>query len=159
MEASPANFLFRFLFVSIILWVIFIFAARILAWALSRIVGASVGFRVGGWKCLRDVVLKFKKGSVESVSIGEIRLSLRQSLVKLGAGFFSRDPKLQVLICDLEIVMRTSKSKKGTTQGRQKTKTNKPRASGRGKWMVIANVARFLSISVTELALKVVVIY
>jgi len=99
------------------------------------------------------------QGSVESVSIGEIRLSLRQSLVKLGAGFFSRDPKLQVLICDLEIVMRTSKSKKGTTQGRQKTKTNKPRASGRGKWMVIANVARFLSISVTELALKVVVIY
>lgn len=154
MEASPANFLFRFLFVSIILWVIFIFVARILAWALSRIVGASVAFRIGGWKCLRDVVLKFKKGSVESVSIGEMRLSLRQSLVKLGVGFFSRDPKLQVLICDLEIVMRTSKSKRGATKGRHKTKTNKLRSSGRGKWMVIANVARFLSISVTELVLK-----
>ncbi|KAK7293662.1 hypothetical protein RJT34_16534 [Clitoria ternatea] len=57
--------------------------------------GASVGFRVGGWKCLRDVVLKFKKGAVESVSISEIKLSLRQSLVKLGVGFMSRDPKLQ----------------------------------------------------------------
>lgn len=154
MAASPAKFLFRFLFISIILWVIFIFVARLLAWALSRVVGASVGFRVGGWKCLRDVVVKFQKGSVESVSIGEIRLSLRQSLVKLGVGFFSRDPKLQVLICDLEVVMRISESKKGTTKGTQKTRTNKPRSAGRGKWMVIANIARFLSISVTELALK-----
>lgn len=37
------------------------FASRLLAWILSRIVGASIGFRVGGWKCLRDVVVKFKK--------------------------------------------------------------------------------------------------
>lgn len=39
----------------------FRFVARLLAWALSRVVGASVRFRVGGWKCLRDVVVKFKK--------------------------------------------------------------------------------------------------
>ncbi|KNA17373.1 hypothetical protein SOVF_080580 [Spinacia oleracea] len=154
MSTSPAKFLFRFLFVSIILWVIFIFVARLLAWALSRVVGASVRFRVGGWKCLRDVVVKFKKGPVESVSIGEIRLSLRQSLVKLGVGFLSRDPKLQVLICDLEVVTRKTKSNKGTTKGTQKTKTRKPRSAGRGKWMVIANIARFLSVSVTDLALK-----
>jgi len=31
------------------------------AWILSRILGASVRFRVGGWKCLRDVVVKFNK--------------------------------------------------------------------------------------------------
>lgn len=37
------------------------FASGLLAWILSRILGASVGFRVGGWKCLRDVVVKFKK--------------------------------------------------------------------------------------------------
>lgn len=154
MSASPAKFLFRFLFVSIILWVVFIFVARLVAWALSRVVGASVAFRVGGWKCLRDVVVKFNKGPIESVSIGEIRLSLRQSLVKLGVGFLSRDPKLQVLICDLEVVMRTTKSNKGKTKGTEKTKNRKPRSSGRGKWMVIANIARFLSVSVTDLALK-----
>lgn len=37
------------------------FASRLVAWILSRLMGASVGFRVGGWKCLRDVVVKFKK--------------------------------------------------------------------------------------------------
>ncbi|KAA8538196.1 hypothetical protein F0562_027804 [Nyssa sinensis] len=148
MAASPAKFLFGFLFVSIILWLIFIFASSLLAWILSRIMGASVGFRVSGWKCLRDVVVKFKKGAVESVSVGEIRLSLRQSLVKLGVGFMSRDPKLQVLICDLEIVMRPS------TKSSKKSRSRKPRTSGRGKWMVVANIARFLSVSVTELVVK-----
>lgn len=39
----------------------FRFAARLLAWILSHVMGASVGFRVGGWKCLRDVAVKFKK--------------------------------------------------------------------------------------------------
>lgn len=106
MDASPAKFLFGFLFASVILWGIFVFASSMLAWVLSRAMGASVSFRVGGWKCLRDVVVRFNKGAVESVSIGEIRLSIRQSLVKLGVGFMSRDPKLQVLICDLEVVMR-----------------------------------------------------
>lgn len=37
------------------------FVVRLVAWALSRVVGASVAFRVGGWKCLRDVVVKFNK--------------------------------------------------------------------------------------------------
>uniref|UniRef100_A0A5B7AFH2 FMP27/BLTP2/Hobbit GFWDK motif-containing RBG unit domain-containing protein n=1 Tax=Davidia involucrata TaxID=16924 RepID=A0A5B7AFH2_DAVIN len=148
MAVSPAKFLFGFLFISIILWLIFIFASSLLAWILSRIMGASVGFRVGGWKCLRDVVVKFKKGAVESVSVGEIRLSLRQSLVKLGVGFMSRDPKLQVLICDLEIVMRPS------NKSTKKSRSQKSRTSGRGKWMVVANIARFLSVSVTELVVK-----
>ncbi|GAB2289692.1 hypothetical protein Dimus_024000 [Dionaea muscipula] len=148
MDASPSKFLFQFLLFSIILWVIFIFAARLLALALSRIVGASVGFRVGGWKCLRDVVVKFKKGAIESVSVGEVRVSLRQSLVKLGFGFLSRDPKLQVLICDLEVVTRPF------NKGNKTSSSRKPRTSGKGKWMVIANVARFLSVSVTDLVLK-----
>ncbi|GAB4839472.1 hypothetical protein Ancab_028995 [Ancistrocladus abbreviatus] len=153
MAASPAKFLFRFLFFSIILWIIFILAARLLALALSRIVGASVRFRIGGWKCLRDVVVKFNKGAVESLSVGEIRLSLRQSLVKLGVGFFSRDPKLQILISDLEVVMRPSNNGKSKT-GSRKPRTSGKGKSGMGKWTVIANVARFLSVSVTDLALK-----
>ncbi|KAK4850773.1 hypothetical protein QYF36_009700 [Acer negundo] len=151
MAASPVKFLFGFLMVSIILWMLFIFASRLLAWILSRLVGASVRFRFGGWKCLKDVVVKFKKGAVESVSVGEIKLSLRQSLVKLGVGFISKDPKLQVLICDLEIVMRQSSKRS------QKAKPQKPRTSGsssRGKWTVVANIARFLSISVTDMVVK-----
>ncbi|KDP41499.1 hypothetical protein JCGZ_15906 [Jatropha curcas] len=150
MAASPVKFLFGFLMISITLWMLFIFASRLLAWILSRIIGASVGFRVGGWKCLRDVVVKFRKGAIESISVGEIRLSLRQSLVKLGVGFISRDPKLQVVICDLEVVMRPSN--KGTPKTR--TQRSKPRNSGRGKWMVLANIARFLSVSITELVVK-----
>lgn len=148
MAASPVNFLFGFLLLSITLWLLFIFASGLLAWILSWILGASVGFRVGGWKCLRDVVVKFKKGAVESVSVGEIKLSLRQSLVKLGVGFISRDPKLQVLICDLEVVMRPSNKSPG------KKKTRKSRASGRGKWMIVGNIARYLSVCVTDLVLK-----
>lgn len=148
MAASPVNFLFGFLLLSVTLWLLFIFASTLLAWILSKILGASVGFRVGGWKCLRDVVVKFEKGAVESVSVGEIKLSLRQSLVKLGVGFISRDPKLQVLICDLEVVMRPSNKSPG------KKKTRKSRASGRGKWMIIGNIARYLSVFVTDLVLK-----
>ncbi|KAM1023416.1 hypothetical protein ACFX2A_045286 [Malus domestica] len=83
------------------------FYSRLLAWILSRVVGASIRFRFGGWKCIRDLMVEFKKGAVESVSVGEIKLSLRQSLVKL-FGFISKDPKLKVLICDLEVVMRPS---------------------------------------------------
>ncbi|XP_047307389.1 protein SABRE [Impatiens glandulifera] len=143
MSASPVSFLFGFLFISIILWLFFMFASQLLAWILSRILGASVQFRVGGWKCLRDVSVKFKKGAVESVSVGEIKLSFRQSLVKL-------DPKLQVLISDLEVVMRSS------TKSSLKTRSRRSRSSGsgRGKWMVVVNVARFLSFSVTELLVK-----
>ncbi|RZC51991.1 hypothetical protein C5167_020418 [Papaver somniferum] len=153
MAFSPIRFLFLFLLLSVIGWVVFIFAARLLAWILSRVMGASVGFRVAGWNCLRDVVVKFKKGAVESVSVGEIKLSLRQSLVKLGVGFISRDPKLQLVICDLEIVIRTPA--KSVKKARSRSKSGRSRSSGRGKWMVVANMARFLSVSVTELIVKV----
>ncbi|RXH92588.1 hypothetical protein DVH24_033484 [Malus domestica] len=164
MAASPVNFLFCFLVICITLWLLFIFSSRLLAWILSRVVGASIRFRFGGWKCIRDLVVEFKKftylfimtwlskgGAVESVSVGEIKLSLRQSLVKL-FGFISKDPKLQVLICDLEFVMRPS------SRSTAKAKPRKPRTtkanSGRGKWMVVANIARYLSVSITDLVLK-----
>lgn len=86
---------------------------------------------------------------MESISVGEIKLSLRQSLVKLGVGIISKDPKLQFLISDMEIVLRPS------TKSLKKAKSRKPRTSGRGKWMVVANIARYLSVSVTEIVLKV----
>ncbi|XP_077234098.1 protein SABRE-like isoform X2 [Tasmannia lanceolata] len=148
MASSPVKFLFMLLIVCVFGWIIFIFAARLLAWFLSRIMGASVGFRVAGCNCLRDVNVKFRKGAVESVSVGEIKLSLRQSLVKLGFSFISRDPKLQLLICDLEVAIRSPERRLKTT------KPQRSRSAGRGTWMVVANIARFLSVSVTELVVK-----
>ncbi|CAB4267323.1 unnamed protein product [Prunus armeniaca] len=149
MAASPVNFLFFFLVICITLWLFFM----LLAWILSRVVGASIRFRFGGWKCIRDLVVEFKKGAVESVSVGEIKLSLRQSLVKL-FGFISKDPKLQVLICDLEVVMRPSNRSTPKAKSRRDP-SRRPRKSGRGKWMmVVANIARYLSVSITDLVLK-----
>ena len=37
----------------------------------------------------------------------------------------------------------------------KKIRSQKPRSSGRGKWMVVANMARFLSVSISDLVLKV----
>ncbi|XP_061345729.1 protein SABRE-like [Gastrolobium bilobum] len=150
MAVSPANFVFAFLLFCVTLTLVFIFASGLLAWILSRILGASVGFCVGGCNSLRDVVVKFKKGAVESVSIGEIKLSLRHSLVKLCVSFNSWDPKLQVLICNLEVSMRPSNK----SPGKKKTRKSSARPLDRGKWMIIGNIARYLSVSVTDLVLK-----
>ncbi|OAY71523.1 Protein SABRE [Ananas comosus] len=149
MASSPVKFVSVFLVVSVVGWVVFTFASRLLAWFLSRILKASVGFRVAGCNCLRDVNLKFRKGAVESVSIGEIKLSFRKSLVKLGFSFISKDPKLQLLICDIEVIMRSSEQRKRTSKHR------KSRSTGKGKWLVITSMARFLSVTVTDLVVKV----
>ncbi|XP_068654022.1 protein SABRE-like isoform X2 [Aristolochia californica] len=153
MAPSPVKFLFTLLLTCIFGWIIFIFTARLLAWVLSRIMGASVGFRVAGCNCLRDVNVKFKKGAVESVSVGEIKLSLRKSLVKLGFSFISRDPKLQLLICELEVVIRQPEPR---VRKDRPQRPAKPHTSGsRGKWMLVANMARFLSVHITDLVIKV----
>lgn len=91
----------------------------------------------------------FFQGAIESVSASEIKLSVRKSLVKIGVG---RDLKGQVLICDLEVVMRSSTS----TESIPKAKSHKPRTSGRGKWLMVANIARFLSVSVADMVVKVI---
>ncbi|KAK1379101.1 Golgi-body localization protein domain [Heracleum sosnowskyi] len=149
-----ATYFLGFIFSSIFIpWLLIRFGSSLVALIVGRIVGASVKFRVGGCNCLRDVVVKFRKGAIESVSIGEIRLSLRQSLAKLGVGFISRDPKLQVIICKLEVTLRTPQ--KGTQKKTRPRKSgSSSKKSGKGKWMVIANVARLLSVSITELVLK-----
>ncbi|KAL9665175.1 hypothetical protein QQ045_020586 [Rhodiola kirilowii] len=148
MTVSPVKFLFGFLLVSIVLWLLFISANRLIARILGRLAKATIEFRLGGWKCLREVVVKFEKGPVASVSVGEVRLSLRRSLLNLGFGCAYRDSKLQILISDLEVVMRHS------GKSAQKVRSRKASNSGRGKWMVLANMARFLSVSVTELNFK-----
>lgn len=76
-------------------------------------------------------------------------------MVNLGGDFISRDPKLQLLIADVEVVTRISDktSKKPTSRKPKKSSGGKP---GKGKVMAVANIARFLSLSVRELAVKVV---
>lgn len=64
-------------------------------------------------------------------------------------GFIYRDPKLQVLISDLEVVIRPS------SKSPRKLKSRKSSASGRGKWMIVANIARYLSVCVADLVVKV----
>nr|XP_043614487.1 protein SABRE-like [Erigeron canadensis] len=152
---SPVKFLFIFLFASVTFWLILLFASRFVASFLSRVLKASVVLRLCGWRSLRDVKIKFERGAVESISVGEIKLSLRKSLVKLGVGFISRDPKLLFVISDLEVITRTpdKSSKKATPQ--KPKKSSKSSASKQGKKvMVVGNVARFFSLSVRELAVK-----
>ncbi|KAK7275854.1 hypothetical protein RIF29_16980 [Crotalaria pallida] len=150
MAVSPANFVFGFFLFCTVVSLGFIFSCGLLVWILSRILGASVGFRIGGCNCLRDVVVKFKKGAVESVTIGEIKLSLRNYLINLGVGFSSWDPKLQLLICNFEVVMGPSKK----SPGKKKTRKSRSRVFSRGKWIIISNVAKYLSLCVRDLVLK-----
>ncbi|KAK9070488.1 hypothetical protein SSX86_010890 [Deinandra increscens subsp. villosa] len=149
---SPVKFLFTFLFASVALWLLLLFASRLVALFLSKVLKASVGFRLCGFRRLKDVRIKFERGAVESVSVGEIKLCLQKSLVKLGVDFISRDPKLQLLINDLEVVTRISDkgSKKSAPQKGKKSSGKQ----GKGNVMVVANIARFLSLSVRELVVK-----
>lgn len=75
------------------------------------------------------------------MSVGEIKLSLRHS-------------KMQVLICDLQVVMRSTTS----TTNLQNSEIQKSRTSGRVNWKVVANVASFLSVSVTNMVVKVILV-
>ncbi|KAE8682182.1 hypothetical protein F3Y22_tig00111273pilonHSYRG00174 [Hibiscus syriacus] len=141
-------FLFGLLVISVTSWIVFIFALRLLFWILSKTVGVSIEFRLGGWNCLKDIAVKLKKGALESISVGEIKLSLCQSSVKFGTDRVSKSLKLQLLTSKPEIVLRPpSKSSK-------KAKSRKS-SSGKGKKLMAGgNIARFLSVSITDLALK-----
>jgi hypothetical protein len=67
----------------------------------------------------------------------------------------SWNPKLQLLIRNLEVVTRPtikSPEKKKTQKPKSKSKT---RSLSTGKWRTIVNIARYFSFSLTELVLKV----
>lgn len=98
------------------------------------------------------------QGAVESVSIGEIKLSFRRCLVEHGVGKSSWDPKLQLVICNLEIVTRPPiKSSESSEIKKKKPKKSSGGSSGKGKgkWKTISNIAKYLSLSVTNVVLKV----
>jgi len=97
------------------------------------------------------------QGAVESISIGEIKLSFRRCLVEHGAGFSSWDPKLQLIICNLEVVTRppikSSEIKK--KKPKKSSGGSSSKGKGKGKWKTISNIARYLSLHVTNIVVKV----
>ncbi|KAK8919195.1 hypothetical protein KSP39_PZI021895 [Platanthera zijinensis] len=131
-------------------WVVSRFAARLLAWFLSRVMTASVEFEVAGCNSLRDITLKFSKGTIDYISIGEIKLTLGRSLPKMGCRSMYSHLRLQLLICDLEVVIKKPElsNKKGKSQGSNSSKKGK-------LLLTIANITRFLSVSIKEIVIKV----
>ncbi|RDY06294.1 Protein SABRE, partial [Mucuna pruriens] len=75
-------------------------------------------------------------GPIESVSIGEIKLSSRQSLVEVGVGSTSWDPKLQLVICNLEVVTRPSIKSSGEKKKPRKSSSGGSSGKGKGKGSV-----------------------
>ncbi|VFQ99015.1 unnamed protein product [Cuscuta campestris] len=146
-----AVFSAKFFFLPVIIWILFRVTTKLIFLILRCVMGVTVEFHVSGMRSLRNVVVKLKKGSVESISVGEIRLSLRHLLAKLGTGVLSRGPKLKVLIYDLEIVMKATRTATQNKRSRSSQKTRKP---GCRKWMFLANMARFLSVSITKLSFR-----
>ncbi|KFK32806.1 hypothetical protein AALP_AA6G290500 [Arabis alpina] len=141
------------------IFVIFFFALlwaffKSLPWILQHFAGITLSFQFHGWNCLTDVVLHFNKGSIESIFVGEFKANLNESLVELFAKAFIHDPKVIFSICDLKIVTRPSTSSKGP----RKSKTRKSRSSGggggKGKLMLLANVGRFFSVSMTNMVVQ-----
>lgn len=150
MELTPPNFLALFLFLSVTGWLLFTFAARLAAWMLSRMIGAELRFRIGGLNCLKDISLNLKKGTLESLLIGELRVRTCRPSMDSRSNEFGRGSMLQVLLYDAEVVLR-KKAKESSTKGHRRKK----HPSGRGKWMVLANIAKYVTVSVVELVVQV----
>ncbi|CAH2061505.1 unnamed protein product [Thlaspi arvense] len=130
-----------------VVWIFF----KSLPWILRCFAGITLSYQFDGWNCLKDVVLHFKKGSIESITIGEFKASLSQSLVELCAKALIQDPKVIFSICDLKIVTRPSS--KGPRK-KSKSKTRKSRSGGKGKLMLLANIGRFFSVSMTNMVVQ-----
>lgn len=88
------------------------------------------------------------QGPLASLAIGEVRFSFRKQLSAL-----LREYKFQLFISDVEIVMQKNV---GTTKRRsKKSRSNRNPTSERRKWIVTANLSKYLKFSITELVLKV----
>ncbi|KAK7301093.1 hypothetical protein RJT34_11953 [Clitoria ternatea] len=95
-----------------------------------------------------------QKGAIESVSIGEIKLCLRHSLDGNSVGLVSRGPKLQLLICNLEVAMGPSSKSSEKKKTRKSSAHGSGKGKGKGKWKTISNIARYLSVCLTDFVLK-----
>lgn len=95
-----------------------------------------------------EIICYAFQGGIESILIGEIKLTLRESL-------FSKDQKLQLLISDLEVYLCSPA--KSTKKSKSRNRSSRP--LGKGVWAFLYNIARFLSVYVTEINLKVCSFY
>ncbi|KAG7533601.1 FMP27 GFWDK domain [Arabidopsis thaliana x Arabidopsis arenosa] len=146
MAAFLVMFIFTIAVIVSLLWVFF----KSLPWILRRAAGITLSFQFDGWNCLKDVTLHFKKGSIESIVVGEFKANLSQSLVELCATAFIQDPKVIFSICDLKVKTRPSNSSKSP----RKPKTRKSSSGGKGKLMLFANIGRFFTLSMTNMVVQ-----
>jgi len=90
----------------------------------------------------------YVQGPLASLAIGEVRISFRKQLSAL-----LREYKFQLFIADVEIVLQKSV---GTAKRRsKKSRSTRNPTSERRKWIVTANLSKYLKFSITELVLKV----
>lgn len=92
---------------------------------------------------------------MESISVGEFKANLSQSLVELCATAFLQDPKVIFSICDLKIVTRPPSSSKKRPRKPKTRKSGSGGGGGKGKLMLLANVGRFFSVSMTNITVQV----
>lgn len=118
--------------------------------SISKIISSSTKFQEYFFFFLGDYV----QGSMESIFVGEFKANLSQSLVELCATAFIQDPKVIFSISDLKIVTRPPSS---SSKRPRKSKTRKSGSGGggKGKLMLLANVGRFFSISMTSITVQV----
>lgn len=90
------------------------------------------------------------QGGIASLAVGEVRFSFRKQLSAL-----LRDYKFQLFVSDVEIVLQkpVGLTKK---KSRSKPRSQKNPTAERRKWIVIANLAKYLKLSITDFVLKVV---
>ncbi|KAJ4793688.1 Golgi-body localization protein domain isoform 1 [Rhynchospora pubera] len=138
-------------------WVLLVIATQLMILVMRHLLGISIKFRIAQINCIKDVSIQFKKGVMESISIGEIKLILKESLLDLGLTLSSRNSIFELVLSDFTIAMRS----KLTTQSAKKKKSKPPNkkkpGSGGGKekkLMMLAKAARFLSLSVINITFK-----
>lgn len=90
------------------------------------------------------------QGGIASLAVGEVRFSFRKQL-----SAFLRDYKFQLFVSDVEVVLQkpVGSTKK---KSRSKPRSQKNPTAERRKWIVIANLAKYLKLSISDFVLKVV---
>ncbi|KAJ3673403.1 hypothetical protein LUZ60_006777 [Juncus effusus] len=144
--------LFFFLVSCALGWVFFVITTQLVIIILRRLMGISIGYRMVQLNCIKDVTIFFKKGMIESISIGEMKLDFTNFIMKLGTG----DPKIELLISDLSVVLRP-KSPNQSSKKKIKNPRKKSSSSGGQKekiLLILAKFTSFWSISIFDITLK-----
>ena len=92
------------------------------------------------------------QGALESLVIGEVRLLTRRPSRDSQNNELARSCVFQVLFYDAEIVIR-----KDSKQSFKKGHHQKRHSYSHGKWMIFANLAKYVTVSVAELLVQVIV--